>query len=68
MGIIQFVPEVRDDVSGDFGLLNGDPVHIKLRPDDQPYTLATPRRVSAPLMKSLNEELRFMQTNDIMKL
>ena len=65
MGIIQFVEEVRDDVFGDFGLLKGDPVRIKLRPDAQPYNLATPRRVSAPLMKSLKEELQRMETNDI---
>ena len=65
MGIIQFVEEVRDDVFGDFGLLKGDPVRIRLRPDAQPYNLATPRRVSAPLMKSLKEELQRMETNDI---
>ena len=65
MRIIQFVEEVRDDVFGDFGLLKGDPVRIKLRPDAQPYNLATPRRVSAPLMKSLKEELQRIETNDI---
>ena len=33
--------------------------------DAQPHNLATPRRVSAPLMKSLKEELQRMDTNDI---
>jgi hypothetical protein len=65
MGIIKFVEEIRDDVFGDFGLMKGDPVRIRLRPDAQPFNLATPRRISAPLMKPLEDELKRMQDNDI---
>ena len=65
MGIIKFVEEIRSDVFGDFGLMKGDPVRIRLRPDAQPYNLATPRRISAPLMEPLKEELQRMEKNEI---
>ena len=65
MGILKFIEEVSDDVFGEFGLMKGDPVRIRLKPDAQPYNLATPRRISAPLLKPLQEELNRMVANDI---
>ena len=49
MGILKFI-DVSDDVLGEFGQMKGDQVRIRLKPDDQPYNLATPR-ISAPLLK-----------------
>ena len=65
MGIIKYVEEVRHDVFGDFGLLKGEPVRIRLKPDAQPYNLATPRRISAPLLNPLKKELERMMENGI---
>ena len=65
LGLLKFIEEVREDVFGDFGLLKGEPVRIRLRPDAQPYNLATPRRISAPLLGPLKEELERMETKDI---
>ena len=65
MGIIKYVEEVRHDVFGDFGLLKGEPIRIRLKPDAQPYNLATPRRISAPLLNPLKKELDRMRENGI---
>ena len=65
MGILRFVEEVRPDVFGDFGLMKGEPVRIRLKPDAQPYNLGTPRRISAPLLSPLKKELERMVQNKI---
>ena len=55
LGLLKFIEEVREDVFGNFGLLKGEPVRIRLRPDAPPYNLATPRRISAPLLGAMKE-------------
>ena len=67
LGLLKFIEEVREDVFGDFGLLKGEAVRIRLRPNAQPYNLATPRRISAPLLGSVKEELERMEKNDIIQ-
>jgi hypothetical protein len=65
MGILKFVEKVRQDVFDDFGLLKGEPVRIRLKPDARPYNLGSPRRISSPLLNPLKKELERMVQNNI---
>ena len=60
-----FIEDNCADVFGDFGLLKCKPVRIRLRPNAQPYNLAPPCRISAPLLGPLKEELKRIETNHI---
>ena len=65
MGLVALVENVSHKVFGEFGLMNCEPIRIKLKPNAQPYSLATPRRISEPLLKPVKEELDRMQQNGI---
>ena len=68
MGLVKLIESLNDmryDVFGEFGLMKCDPIRIKIRPDVQPYSLVTPRRISEPLLKPVKEELYRMVKNGI---
>ena len=65
MGILKFVAEINEDLFSDYGLMNCDPVRIKLKDDAVPYHLHSPRRVAEPLLKPVKEELDKMVANSI---
>ena len=56
-----------DSVYGELGLMNTDPVTIRLKDDAVPYSLTTPRRVPVPLMPKVKAELQRMEDNGIIK-
>ena len=64
MGLVMRVNAVASDllegVFGDIGLFKCDPVKIELKPDAEPYTLTTPRRIPFPLLPKVEAELRRM--------
>lgn len=64
MGLVRRVErlEAYEDVFGDNGLLKCDPVKIELRPDVQPYSIASPRRIPFPILPQVEEELKRMQS------
>lgn len=55
------------ELFGEIGCLNCKPIKIELKPDAQPYSLATPRRVPFPLMQKVDEELQRMQSMQIIR-
>ena len=65
MGIVRLVQEVHEDVFGSHGLLETDPVDIRLRENAKPYSVTTARRVPFPLQKKVKAELQRMQDADI---
>ena len=65
MGFVKLVESINDDVFGEFGLMKTDPVRISLKSDAVPYNLATPRRVSEPLLQPVKDELDRMVKHDI---
>ena len=65
MGLVHRVDQIKEDIFGDIGVLNCKPVTIKLKPNAQPYSLNTPRRVPFPLMPKVDEELKRMQSMGI---
>lgn len=69
MGLVHRVErlESNEDVFGDIGLLNCDPVKIVLRPDAQPYSITTPRRIPFPILPQVEEELKRMQSLGIIE-
>lgn len=69
MGLVHRVErlESNEDVFGDIGLLNCDPVKIVLRPDAQPYSITTPRRIPFPILPQVEEELKLMQSLGIIE-
>ena len=64
MGLVMRVNAVASDllegVFGDIGLFKCDPVKIELKPDAEPYTLTTLRRIPFPLLPKVEAELRRM--------
>ena len=42
-------------------------VHIRLKPDAEPYGLTTARRVPSPIMRNVEGELKRMEKDDIIK-
>lgn len=69
MGLVRRVNglESYDDIFGDIGLLKCEPVKIELRPDAQPYSIATPRRIPFPILPQVEEELKRMQSLGIIE-
>lgn len=69
MGLVRRVNglESYDDVFGNIGLLNCDPVKIELRPDAKPYSIVTPRRIPFPILPQVEEELKRMQSLGIIE-
>ena len=59
--------ETFEDVFGDIGLLDCDPVKIELQPDARPYSIATLRRIPFPILPQLDEELKRMQSLGIIE-
>ena len=57
--------DVSYSVYGELGLMNTDPVTIRLKDDAVPYSLTTPRRVPVPLMPKVKAELQRMEDNRI---
>lgn len=69
MGLVRRVNglESYDDIFGDIGLLKCEPVKIELRPDAQPYSIATPQRIPFPILPQVEEELKRMQSLGIIE-
>ena len=55
------------DVYGDIGILQCDPVKILLRDNATPYSVCTARPVSIPLLPQVEVELRRMEDNGIIE-
>lgn len=67
MGLIKRVEEVRQDVFGTAGLLNTDPVPIKLTENAVPYCVSTARRVPFPLQNKVKTELDRMKKAGVIR-
>ena len=60
MGLVKRLNTVsteKDDLFGEIGLLQCDPVKIVLKPGAEPYAATTPRRVPFPLLPKVEKEL-----------
>ena len=60
MGLVKRLNAVsteKDDLFGEIGLLQCDPVKIVLKPGAEPYADTTPRRVPFPLLPKVEKEL-----------
>ncbi|XP_063048477.1 uncharacterized protein K02A2.6-like [Engraulis encrasicolus] len=60
MGLVKRLNAVStesDDLFGEIGLLQCDPVKIVLKADAEPYVTTTPRRVPFPLLPKVEKEL-----------
>ena len=67
MNLVKNLEEISSNVFGSTGLMNCEPVTIQLKPDSQPYSIATPRRIPFPLMPKVQEELNRMLADDIIE-
>ncbi len=67
MNLIQRVEEVNRGVFGDIGLLDCEPVTIKLKDSAEPYSVATPRRVPFPMLPKVEAEIERMLEEDIIE-
>ena len=61
-----YVDEIQD-VYGDIGILQCDPVKILLRDNATPCSVCTARRVPIPLLPQVEAELRRMEENGIIE-
>ena len=64
MGLVQRIEAVRE-IFGLSGLLDCEPVEIKIKPDATPYSITTPRRVAFPLLDKVKAELERMESDGI---
>ena len=62
-----YVVEIQD-VYGDIGTLQCDPVKILLRDNATPYSVCTARRVPIPLLPQVEAELRRMEDKGIIEI
>ncbi len=63
MGLVKRLEEViwgYEDVFGDIGLMDAEPVKIKLRRDAIPYSVVTPRRIPFPQLPKVEAEIKCM--------
>uniref|UniRef100_A0A669BGT0 Gypsy retrotransposon integrase-like protein 1 n=1 Tax=Oreochromis niloticus TaxID=8128 RepID=A0A669BGT0_ORENI len=64
MGLVARVNKISsdltEDVFGEIGLLNCEPVKIELTEDAVPYSVTTPRRVPFPLLPKVEREIKRM--------
>ncbi|CAI5657120.1 unnamed protein product [Oreochromis niloticus] len=64
MGLVARVNKISsdltEDVFGEIGLLNCEPVKIELTEDAVPYSVTTPRRVPFPLLPKVEKEIKRM--------
>ena len=70
MGLMQRLEEISLDDSelfGDIGLLDCEPVRIKLKPGAVPYSIPVARRVPIPLLPALEAELQRMESHNIIE-
>ena len=65
MGLVVKVDDVRKDVFGKYGRVNGPPVKITLRDDAKPYCVTTARRIPFPIMPKVEAELQRMENAGI---
>lgn len=65
MSFVKKVEEVKQNVFAASGLLDTEPVPIRLKDDAEPYSVSTARRVPFPLLNKVKEELNRMKKDGI---
>lgn len=65
--LIKRIENIDNDVFGNCGKLKCPPVKIQLKDDAIPYCVTAPRRVPFPLIPKVEEELRKLQSMDIIE-
>lgn len=61
------IGEVSEDVFGECGKLNTEPVKIQLREGATPYHVRVARRIPLPLMSSVTKELQRMENAEVIQ-
>ena len=61
MRLVARIEDVHRDVFGSDGLVNTEPVKIKMKPKARPYCVSTARRVPFPIKKKVKAELDRME-------
>ena len=64
--LVKRIDEIPDTVFGRTGRINCEPVKIELKPDAQPYSVSTARRIPFPLLPKVKEELENMVQDGIL--
>ena len=69
MGLIRRLDtlNLKDDIFGDIGRLDCNPVKIKLKPGAIPYSVSVARRIAIPLLPAVEAELRRMEKYGIIE-
>ena len=67
LGLVQRIEEVRECVFGKTGLMNCDPVKIKLKENAEPYSLNVARRIPIPLLPKVKAEVERMEAAGVIE-